>query len=58
MDERIVGRKPRSLSFAQAAALPLTSITAWELLFERLETPQGNAQHGGCVTAEPIMMVS
>ncbi|QDF06901.1 zinc-binding alcohol dehydrogenase family protein [Myxococcus xanthus] len=43
VDERIVGRKPRSLSFAQAAALPLTSITAWELLFERLEIPQGNA---------------
>jgi NADPH2:quinone reductase len=36
VDERIVGRKPRSLSFAQAAALPLTSITAWELLFDRL----------------------
>ncbi|RKH33610.1 zinc-binding alcohol dehydrogenase family protein [Corallococcus praedator] len=36
VDARIVGRKPRSLSFAQAAALPLTSITAWELLFERL----------------------
>jgi zinc-binding alcohol dehydrogenase family protein len=36
VDERIVGRKPKSLSFAQAAALPLTSITAWELLFDRL----------------------
>ncbi|RYZ43393.1 MAG: zinc-binding alcohol dehydrogenase family protein [Myxococcaceae bacterium] len=36
VDARIVGRKPRSLSFAQAAALPLTAITAWELLFERL----------------------
>ncbi len=35
VDERIVGRKPRSLSFAQSAALPLTAITAWELLFER-----------------------
>jgi NADPH2:quinone reductase len=35
VDERIVGRKPKSLSFAQAAALPLTSITAWELLFDR-----------------------
>ena len=35
VDERIVGRKPTSLSFAQAAALPLTSITAWELLFDR-----------------------
>jgi zinc-binding alcohol dehydrogenase family protein len=36
VDARIVGRKPKSLSFAQAAALPLTSITAWELLFDRL----------------------
>lgn len=36
VDERIVGHKPRSLSFAEAAALPLTAITAWEILFERL----------------------
>ncbi len=36
VDERIVGHKPKSLSNAEAAALPLTSITAWELLFERL----------------------
>jgi zinc-binding alcohol dehydrogenase family protein len=36
VDERIVGKKPKSLSFAQAAALPLTAITAWELLFDRL----------------------
>ena len=36
VDERIVGRKPTSLDFAHAAALPLTSITAWELLFDRL----------------------
>ncbi len=36
VDERIVGKKPGSLSFAQAAALPLTAITAWELLFDRL----------------------
>ena len=35
VDERIVGRKPASLDFAQAAALPLTSLTAWELLFDR-----------------------
>jgi len=37
VDERIVGNKPASLSFAEAAALPLTSITAWEALFERLQ---------------------
>lgn len=36
VDERIVARKPASLDFAQAAALPLTAITAWELLFDRL----------------------
>lgn len=35
VDERIVARKPASLSFAEAAALPLTTITAWETLFER-----------------------
>ncbi|KAA6044332.1 MULTISPECIES: zinc-binding alcohol dehydrogenase family protein [Pantoea] len=37
VDERIAGHKPRSLSDADAAALPLTSLTAWELLFDRLE---------------------
>ena len=37
VDERIVGRKPASLDFAQAAALPLTAITAWETLFDRLD---------------------
>jgi len=36
VDERCVGHKPKSLDFAAAAALPLTTITAWELLFERL----------------------
>lgn len=35
VDERIVSRKPSSLSFAEAAALPLTTITAWESLFDR-----------------------
>lgn len=37
VDERIVGRKPRSLNWAEAAALPLTAITAWEMLFDRLD---------------------
>lgn len=41
VDERIVGRKPESLSFAEAAALPLTALTAWELLFDRLGVPYG-----------------
>jgi NADPH2:quinone reductase len=37
VDERLVGRKPGSLDYAQAAALPLTSITAFEALFDRLD---------------------
>jgi zinc-binding alcohol dehydrogenase family protein len=46
VDERIVGRKPASLDFAGAAALPLTSITAWEALFDRLGvSPEGH--HAG-----------
>ncbi|HEY8336566.1 MAG TPA: zinc-binding alcohol dehydrogenase family protein [Tardiphaga sp.] len=43
VDERIVGFKPKTLSFAQAAALPLTSITAWELLFDRLGVVPGKS---------------
>ena len=43
VDERIVGRKPKTLSFAEAAALPLTSITAWELLFDRLGAVPGRS---------------
>jgi NADPH2:quinone reductase len=37
VDERIVGHKPRSLGFAAAAALPLTAITAWEALIDRID---------------------
>ena len=40
VDERLVGTKPKSLSDAEAAALPLTSITAWEMLFEHLTLQQ------------------
>lgn len=43
VDERIVGRKPTSLNFAEAAALPLTAITAWELMFDSL----GLVEEGG-----------
>lgn len=42
VDERIVGHMPITLSYAEAAALPLTSITAWELLFDRLNVPRDN----------------
>ena len=45
VDERVVGRKPKTLSFAEAAALPLTGITAWEILFDRLLiTKNGSAK--------------
>lgn len=46
VDERIVGHLPASLDFGEAAALPLTAITAWELLFERLEVSRDTAQTG------------
>ncbi|SNS73817.1 zinc-binding alcohol dehydrogenase family protein [Pseudomonas segetis] len=46
VDERIVGHKPKSLSFAEAAAMPLTAITAWELLFDRLQITQGSIDQG------------
>ena len=36
VDERIVGRKPKGLDWAEAAALPLTALTAWEAYFDRL----------------------
>ena len=48
VDERIVGHKPHSLSAADAAALPLTSITAWELLFDRLGVVEGTGE-GKCL---------
>ncbi len=41
VDERIVGKKPKSLGFAEAAGLPLTSITAWELLFDCFALKEG-----------------
>lgn len=46
VDERIVGHMPTSLNFAQAAALPLTAITAWEMLFDRLGIAPGKAPSG------------
>ena len=52
VDERIVGNKPKSLSDAEAAALPLTTITAWELLFEHLaikqQSPDFSVESGLC----------
>lgn len=42
-DERIAGRMPKCMTFAEAAALPLASLTAWELLFDRMTVdPEGS----------------
>lgn len=49
VDERIVGRKPANLSDAEAAALPLTAITAWEMLFDRLEVQRPTAEGDGLI---------
>ena len=49
VDERIVGSKPATLDFAQSAALPLTAITAWEALFDRLGVSQDKHINAGKV---------
>lgn len=49
VDERIAALAPQSLSDAEAAALPLTAITAWEMLFDRLQVPMGSAASGRVV---------
>ncbi len=46
VDESLVGRKPASLTDAEAAALPLTAITAWEMLFDRLDVQRPTSQGG------------
>src|SRR5262245_53393016 len=46
VDERIVGHKPRKLDFAAAAALPLTTLTAWEGLFDQLGISRAGADRG------------
>lgn len=46
VDERIVGHRPASLSEPQAAAMPLTALTAWELLFDRLGVTPGKRMTG------------
>ncbi|MBW0169478.1 MAG: zinc-binding alcohol dehydrogenase family protein [Hydrogenophaga sp.] len=52
VDERIVGHMPTSLDFAQAAALPLTAITAWEMLFDRLGVAPGKRP-----TAQTLLII-
>lgn len=44
VDERITGRKPSSLGFAEAAAMPLTAITAWEILFDGFKLNEGDGK--------------
>jgi len=46
VDERIVGHRPTNLSFPEAAALPLTTITAWEAMFERMGISKSGADKG------------
>jgi NADPH:quinone reductase len=46
VDERIVGHKPRTLTHAEAAALPLTTITAYEAFFDRLRIDRDGAHAG------------
>jgi len=53
VDERLVAVMPDCLDFAQAAALPLTAITAWELLFDRLEVQQPSLKH-----PRPVLLVT
>lgn len=52
VDERIVGRKPASLSDAEAAALPLTAITAWEAFFDRL-----NIEPDGAAAGQSVLII-
>ena len=49
VDERIVGHKPTSLDPAQAAAIPLTAITAWEAFFDRMKIDLGGRQRGASI---------
>jgi zinc-binding alcohol dehydrogenase family protein len=53
VDERIVGHKPKNLDFAQAAALPLTAITAWEMLFDRLEV----SRDAGATAGKSLLVI-
>jgi len=46
VDERIVALKPHRMDFAQAAAIPLTAITAWEAFFDRMKIDVDGAQRG------------
>ncbi len=47
VDERLVGHKPTGLTFAEAAAMPLTGVTAWEALFDRMRIPFDPSRNQG-----------
>jgi NADPH:quinone reductase len=49
VDERIVGMKPKTLDWAAAAALPLTALTAWEMMFDRLDVRQAVPGAAGAI---------
>jgi zinc-binding alcohol dehydrogenase family protein len=53
VDERIAGRKPRNLSFEEAAAMPLTTLTAWEALFDRMQVPRADGPR-----AESLLVIA
>lgn len=53
VDERLVGKMPANLSFTEAAALPLTALTAWELLFDRLELAVPSLKY-----PKPVLLVT
>ncbi|MES2579240.1 MAG: zinc-binding alcohol dehydrogenase family protein [Pseudomonadota bacterium] len=57
MDERIVGHKPHSLNFEAAAALPLTAVTAWEALFDRLGIAQDATKNTSGNQAKSILII-
>lgn len=58
VDERLVGRMPETLTYAEAAAMPLTTITAWELLFDRLGLARRAAGSERALTADsPCLLV-
>lgn len=53
VDARLIARKPANWSFAQAAALPLVGLTAWELLFERMGVDPHGAHRG-----QPLLVIN
>jgi zinc-binding alcohol dehydrogenase family protein len=58
VDERLVGRKPARLSWAEAASVPLTGLTAWESLFERLDLdPEAGAVGGAGGGKVPSLLI-